>query len=79
MSKTEERLDISYDEAVAETEAILKELEENQLPIDQVLEKSRRVVKLIAHCRREISKVGEEVQIILDELKSDNTTADTTR
>ncbi|MDD7438563.1 MAG: exodeoxyribonuclease VII small subunit [Bacteroidales bacterium] len=68
----QENITLSYDEAVAETEALLKELESNQLPIDEVLQKSRRVVALIAHCRKEIKKVGEEVGKILDELKEDN-------
>lgn len=68
----QENITLSYDEAVAETEALLKELESNQLPIDEVLQKSRRVVALISHCRKEIKKVGEEVGKILDELKEDN-------
>lgn len=63
---------LSYDQAVAETESLLKELEQGQLPIDTVLEKSRRVVALIAHCRKEIKKVGEEVGVILKELREEN-------
>lgn len=67
---------LTYDQAVAETESLLKELEQGQLPIDTVLEKSRRVVALIAHCRKEIKKVGEQVGVILRELKEEESESD---
>lgn len=67
----EKSIDLTYDQAVAETEQLLSELENNQLPVDEVLHKSRRVVALIAHCRKEITKVGEEVNQILKDLKKE--------
>ena len=69
MNNQDTDIELTYDEAVAETEAILNELESQQLPIDQILAKSKRVVALIAHCRKEISKVSDEVDNILSELK----------
>lgn len=68
----QEDIKLSYDEAVAETESLLKELESDQLPIDEVLLKSRRVVALIAHCRKEIKKVGKEIDKILEELREES-------
>lgn len=67
--------DLTYDEAVAEIESLLFELEGNQLPVNKVLEKSRRVVALIGFCKREISKVGTEVDDILKELRQDTQTS----
>lgn len=72
MMTSQEDITLSYDEAVAEIEALLKELESNQLPIDEVLQKSRRVVALITHCKKEIKKIGEEVGKILEELKEES-------
>lgn len=68
----EDILELSYDQAVEETEQLLNELEQGGLPIDKVLEKSRRVVALIAHCRAQIQKIGTEVNEILKELKEEN-------
>lgn len=70
--KNEDILTLSYDEAVQETEKILDELEQGDLPIDKVLEKSRRVVALISHCRTQIQKIGTEVNDILKELKEED-------
>ena len=57
MNNQDTDIELTYDQAVAETEAILNELESQQLPIDQILAKSKRVVALIAHCRKEISVI----------------------
>lgn len=73
MSNNETIDQLTYDQAVAETEAILQELEsQTEMPIEEVLTKSRRVVALIAHCRKEIGKVSEEVSLILKELKEED-------
>lgn len=59
---------LSYDEAINETERVLAQLENEELPIDQVLSASRYVVALIAHCRAKITDVGKEVESILTDL-----------
>lgn len=61
---------LTYDEAISETERVLKQLEEGNLPIDKVLSESRYVVALIAHCRTKITEVGKEVDRILGDLDS---------
>lgn len=71
-NKIEDIQELSYDQAVEETEQLLNELEQGGLPIDKVLEKSRRVVALIAHCRAQINKIGVEVNEIIKELKEEN-------
>lgn len=63
---------LSYDQAVVETEQLLDELENGGIPVDQVLEKSRRVVALIGHCRGQIEKIGAEVNEILAELREES-------
>lgn len=65
---------ISYDEAVARTEKLLEELENQQMPVDKMLEKSREVVALISHCKKEISKVSTEVDAILKSLREEQST-----
>lgn len=62
--------DLSYDTAMAEAEALLRQLESEKMPIDEVLKKSRQVTALIKHCREKIKEVGMEVDEILEELKN---------
>lgn len=62
--------DLSYDTAMAEAEALLRQLESEKMPIDEVLKKSRQVTALIKHCRKKIKEVGMEVDEILEELKN---------
>lgn len=77
-TKIEEYKDItemSYDQAIQETEKILSQLEQDELPIDSVLSQSRRVVALIAHCRSKMKEVSEEVQEILKELREEQSSS----
>lgn len=62
--------DLSYDTAMTEAEALLRQLESEKMPIDEVLKKSRQVTALIKHCREKIKEVGMEVDEILEELKN---------
>lgn len=62
--------DLSCDTAMAEAEALLRQLESEKMPIDEVLKKSRQVTALIKHCREKIKEVGMEVDEILEELKN---------
>lgn len=68
--------DLSYDTAMAEAEALLRQLESEKMPIDEVLKKSRQVTALIKHCREKIKEVGLEVDEILEELKNVATNED---
>lgn len=63
--------EMSYDEAIQETEKILQQLENEELSIDTTLAQSRRVVALIAHCREKMKEVGEEVADILKQLREE--------
>lgn len=68
-NKTDNISKLSYDEALQEAEDILRRLENEKLPIDQVIVQSRRVASLIKHCKVKITEVGKEVDDILDDLQ----------
>lgn len=70
-NKTDNISKLSYDEALQEAEDILRRLENEKLPIDQVIVQSRRVASLIKHCKVKITEVGKEVDDILDDLQDD--------
>lgn len=70
-SKSTDIEKLTYDEALQEAEEILRSLESEKLPIDQVIARSRRVAALIKHCKVKIVEVGKEVDEILYDLQDD--------
>ena len=60
-------MEISYKEAIAEIEAILKSLREEQNSIDTLSERVARATELIALCREKLRKAEADVNRVLEE------------
>jgi exodeoxyribonuclease VII small subunit len=60
---------ISYQEAIAEVEEILARIESEELDIDELSEKVRRVSYLLKFCKEKLQKTNEEVEKILGEME----------
>lgn len=58
----------SYQEAIVEIEEILVRMESNELDIDELAEKVKRVAFLLKLCKDKLKKTNEEVERILGEL-----------
>lgn len=56
---------LTYKEAMNEIEDIVKKLEENQLDVDELSGKVKRVSELIVFCKSRLHDTEEEVQKIL--------------
>lgn len=63
MEKKEEKL--NYKEAMAEMEAIVSQLEDNKLGVDELGVKVKRVAELIAFCKAKLHDTEQEVENIL--------------
>lgn len=59
---------ISYQEAVDEIEEILSQIENEELDVDELSEKVKRVSTLIKFCKEKLFKTEEEVEKILNEI-----------
>lgn len=59
---------ISYNEAVVEIEEILQLIENEELDVDDLSEKVKRVSILIKLCKDKLHKTEEEVENILKEM-----------
>jgi exodeoxyribonuclease VII small subunit len=57
---------ISYAEAIAEIEAILQNIEEGQLDVDELAEKVNRVSELLKLCRDRLHTTERQIGKILD-------------
>jgi exodeoxyribonuclease VII small subunit len=66
--------DLSYDEAVAELQHILGQMQGNQLGIDDLANQLQRASALLEFCQVKLTKTEAEVQAVLERLGLDDAT-----
>ncbi len=60
---------ISYSEAMAEIEDILEKIENEELDVDELAEKVKRVSVLLKTCKSKLTQTNEQVEQILKEME----------
>lgn len=58
---------MKYEEAISTLETIARQLEQNELPIDQIADRLREAQKLVAFCHAQLTGVDAEIKKIIDE------------
>ncbi len=58
--------DMTYTQAVAEIEEILRMMQSDTLDIDLLATYTRRATELLAECRRRLTETDRELQTILN-------------
>jgi exodeoxyribonuclease VII small subunit len=56
----------SYEQALAELDRLVQQMEGGQLPLDQLLDGYRRGAELLAFCRARLQSVEEQVRLLDD-------------
>ena len=56
----------SYEDALAELDALVASMEAGQLPLDRMLESYRRGAELLDFCRSRLDAVEQQVRILED-------------
>lgn len=56
---------LKYSEAISEIEDIVAQIESNELDIDELTEKLKRVSELLKFCKAKLRSTEEEVQKIM--------------
>lgn len=56
----------SYEQALAELDRLVQQMEGSQLPLDQLLDGYRRGAELLAFCRSRLQSVEEQVKVLED-------------
>ncbi len=64
-----DKKEITYNQAMAEIESILKRFESEDFDVDSLAEQVGRATELIKLCRRKLKKADDDVRRILDEGK----------
>lgn len=60
---------VSYNEAMAEIEEILEKIENEELDVDELAEKVKRVSGLLKICKDKLHKTNEQVEQVLKEME----------
>ena len=60
---------VTYNEAVSEIEEILEKIENEELDVDELAEKVKRVSALLKICREKLQNTNEQVEQILKEME----------
>lgn len=60
---------ITYTEAMTEVEEILEQIESEELDVDDLAEKVKRVSVLLKTCKDKLLKTNEQVEQILKEME----------
>ncbi len=60
---------LTYSKAAEELEAIVKEIEEENIAVDTLSEKVKRAAQLIRFCRSKLKGSEEEVEKVLTDLE----------
>lgn len=56
----------SYEQALAELDQLVQQMEGGQLPLDQLLDGYRRGADLLGYCRSRLQAVEEQVKLLED-------------
>ncbi len=57
--------EMKYEEAVAELERVVTQMESGQMDLDAVTEKLKKAQKLIKYCKERLTETDGEIQKIL--------------
>ena len=57
--------EMKYEKAYAELQTIVRQMENDELDIDQMAEQLKRAQELIKHCKDKLTKTDEEIKKIL--------------
>jgi exodeoxyribonuclease VII small subunit len=54
----------SYEQALAELDRLVAQMEDGQMPLDQLLDAYRRASELLPFCRSRLQAVEEQVKVL---------------
>ena len=63
---------ITYTEAITEIEEIINKIEQDELDVDQLTERVKRVAYLLKICKSKLHETEEEVENILKDMDNKN-------
>lgn len=57
---------LTYEEAMVQLEQIVRQVEQNELGIDQLVEQLKKATELVAYCKEKLYNTDKQIKNILD-------------
>jgi len=73
--KKQESNSLSFEEAIERLEEILQSMEEEQLPLEQLLQRYEEGVKLLRFCQEQLKAAQDRIRVLMEEEDGSLTTA----
>ncbi len=70
--------EMTYSEAIAELQTIVSEIEQDDVPVDKLLEKVQRASALITFCKAKLTQTEDEVHTVLESIQEKEVSEDST-
>ena len=58
---------MKYEEAISKLEQLARQLEQNELPIDQIAPRLREAQELVSFCKEQLLSVDSEIKKIISD------------
>jgi len=65
-----EKKKLTYKEAISEIEEIIEKLESEELDVDELAVRVKRVSQLLKFCKEKLTNTEKEIQGIIEEMES---------
>ena len=65
------KINISYKEAFTELEDIIRQIESDELDVDELTNKVKRATELLSFCRKKLHTTESEIEEILKKIEED--------
>ncbi|HTZ17776.1 MAG TPA: exodeoxyribonuclease VII small subunit [Dissulfurispiraceae bacterium] len=69
MVRSRESRELTYNQAIAELEGIVGDIESEEVDVDALAEKVKRAAELIRFCKEKLRGTGAEVKKVLSEIE----------
>ncbi|HTZ18097.1 MAG TPA: exodeoxyribonuclease VII small subunit [Dissulfurispiraceae bacterium] len=69
MGRSKENKELTYNQAIAELEGIVGDIESEEVDVDALAEKVKRAAELIRFCKEKLRGTGAEVRKVLSEIE----------
>lgn len=66
-------MELSYQDAMAEMQQILKKMENQELDVDELSQSVKRVKELHQYCQQKLRTTKDEVEKIIHEMEEEDT------
>jgi exodeoxyribonuclease VII small subunit len=71
VKSAKETKSLKFEEAIEQLESTVEQMENDQLPLDQLIQRYEEGMKLVAFCQEKLSEAEQKVEVLTQSQKSE--------